>query len=81
MMRDRGILQADLPVRFTDTAGKLCEGIITSGTFSPTLGLSIALARVPLNIGMQAVVQIKKHQMPVQVVKPSFVRYGKTLIN
>lgn len=81
VMRDRGILQADLPVRFTDTAGKLCEGIITSGTFSPTLGLSIALARVPLNIGMQAVVQIKKHEMPVQVVKPSFVRYGKTLIN
>lgn len=80
-MRDRGILQADLPVHFTDTAGKLCEGIITSGTFSPTLGLSIALARVPLNIVMQAVVQIKKHEMPVQVVKHSFVRYGKTLID
>ncbi|HGJ5863125.1 MAG TPA: glycine cleavage system aminomethyltransferase GcvT [Arsenophonus nasoniae] len=81
VMRDRGTLQADLPVRFIDTAGKLCQGIITSGTFSPTLGLSIALARVPLNIGMQAVVQIKKHEMPVQVVKPSFVRYGKALIN
>lgn len=51
VMRDRGTLQADLPVRFIDTAGKLCQGIITSGTFSPTLGLSIALARVPLKIG------------------------------
>ncbi|MEX0633974.1 hypothetical protein M8494_26330 [Serratia ureilytica] len=27
--------------------GKPLEGVITSGSFSPTLGFSIALARVP----------------------------------
>ncbi|MCE1857375.1 glycine cleavage system aminomethyltransferase GcvT, partial [Enterobacter hormaechei] len=46
----------------------------------PTLGFSIALARVPQGIGEQAVVQIRNREMPVQVVKPSFVRAGKPLV-
>ncbi|MEM6160408.1 glycine cleavage system aminomethyltransferase GcvT [Erwinia sp. P6884] len=77
IMTEKGVLRNELPVRFTDSAGNLQEGIITSGTFSPTLGYSIALARVPAGIGEQAIVQIRNREMPVKVTKPVFVRAGK----
>ena len=53
------------------------EGVITSGTFSPTLGHAIALARVPKGIGQHAEVVIRNKNVPVKVVKPPFVRHGK----
>lgn len=53
------------------------EGEITSGTFSPTLGFSIAMARVPASVGDTAEVDIRGKLVPVQVVKPNFVRFGK----
>ncbi len=53
------------------------EGEITSGTFSPTLGFSIAMARVPATVGDMAEVDIRGKLVPVQVVKPNFVRFGK----
>ncbi|MCC5852738.1 MAG: glycine cleavage system aminomethyltransferase GcvT [Alkalimonas sp.] len=56
------------------------EGIITSGTFSPTLGFSIAMARVPANVGDSAEVDIRGKLVPVKVIKPAFVRMGKKLI-
>ncbi|VTP77725.1 Aminomethyltransferase [Leclercia adecarboxylata] len=77
VMTEKGVLRGELPVRFTDANGNHCEGIITSGTFSPTLGYSIALARVPAGIGETAVVQIRNREMPVRVTKPIFVRAGK----
>ncbi|MEK9498505.1 glycine cleavage system aminomethyltransferase GcvT [Photorhabdus sp. P32] len=80
VMREKGVLRGGLAVSFTDEMGALHSGVITSGTFSPTLGFSIALARVPQGIGEQAVVQIRNREMPVQVVKPSFVRAGKPLV-
>lgn len=56
------------------------EGIITSGTFSPTLGFSIAMARVPATVGDSAEVDIRGKLVPVKVIKPAFVRMGKKLI-
>ncbi|WP_306523676.1 glycine cleavage system aminomethyltransferase GcvT [Rheinheimera sp.] len=56
------------------------EGEITSGTFSPTLGYSIAMARVPASVGETAEVDIRGKLVPVKVVKPSFVRMGKKVI-
>src|SRR5690554_1088344 len=56
------------------------EGIITSGTFSPTLGFSIALARVPATVGATAEVEIRKKLVTVSVVKPSFVRNGQSVL-
>ncbi len=53
------------------------EGEITSGSFSPTLGYSIAFARIPTgNITLCQVV-IRDKILPVRVVKPPFVRHGK----
>ncbi|MDX1729156.1 MAG: glycine cleavage system aminomethyltransferase GcvT, partial [Pseudoalteromonas tetraodonis] len=56
------------------------EGVITSGTFSPTLGYSVALARVPRSTGDIAQVEMRKKLVNVKVVKPGFVRNGKSII-
>jgi len=76
VMTEKGVLRNELPVHFTDAQGNAHEGAITSGTFSPTLGYSIALARVPASIGDTAIVQIRNREMPVKVTKPVFVRNG-----
>ncbi|MFY2763543.1 glycine cleavage system aminomethyltransferase GcvT [Arenimonas sp. MALMAid1274] len=53
------------------------EGEILSGTFSPTLGKAIALARVPAGAtGDTAEVDIRGKRLPVRVVKYPFVRDG-----
>ncbi|MCL6261954.1 glycine cleavage system aminomethyltransferase GcvT [Craterilacuibacter sp. RT1T] len=53
------------------------EGIITSGTFSPTLKHSIAIARVPAATGEHAQVDLRGTLTTVRVVKMPFVRNGK----
>ncbi len=53
------------------------EGEITSGSFSPTLGYSIALARIPAGNAKEAEVEVRSKRLPVKVVKPPFVRNGK----
>jgi aminomethyltransferase len=77
VLEERGVLRAGQPVVVDGTEDR---GIITSGTFSPTLGYSIALARVPVAVGDTAQVEIRKKLVPVKVVKPSFVRNGKSVI-
>ncbi|MGF6437068.1 glycine cleavage system aminomethyltransferase GcvT [Kosakonia sp. 1610] len=79
VMTEKGVLRNELPVHFTDAQGNVQKGVITSGSFSPTLGYSIALARVPAGIGETAVVQIRNREMPVKVTKPVFVRAGKAV--
>lgn len=58
------------------------EGEITSGTFSPTLSRSIALARVPPGVvpGDTVHVQVRDKSLAARVVKPPFVRHGKALV-
>jgi aminomethyltransferase len=53
------------------------EGEVTSGGYSPTLEKSIALARVPADIGSHCFVEIRNKQIAAQVIKPPFVRHGK----
>ncbi|MGB0722730.1 MAG: glycine cleavage system aminomethyltransferase GcvT [Gammaproteobacteria bacterium] len=57
------------------------EGEITSGSFSPTLNVAIALARVPRGIGERCDVEIRGKRLPARVVKPVFVRNGKAQID
>ena len=58
-------------------------GEVTSGTFSPSLNRSIALARIPLGVNPGALVQVsvRDRQLAAKVVKPPFVRNGKILVN
>ena len=76
VLEERGVLRAHQVVR-VDGVG---DGEITSGSFSPTLGKSIALARVPAATGDRAQVEIRGKWFPVRVVQPTFVRNGKALI-
>src|SRR5690242_18182565 len=58
------------------------EGEITSGTFSPTLQQSVALARLPLGVTLGDVVEveIRDKRLKAKVVKPPFARNGKALV-
>jgi aminomethyltransferase len=58
------------------------DGEITSGTFSPTLGASIALARLPIGVAPGATVRVdvRDRQLAARVIKPPFVRHGKILV-
>ncbi|MDC2887605.1 glycine cleavage system aminomethyltransferase GcvT [Psychrosphaera algicola] len=77
VMEQKGVLRSGLKV--ISEAG---EGIITSGTFSPTLGYSIAMARVPsgVAIGESVQVEMRKKLVDVKVVKAGFVRNGKSVL-
>jgi aminomethyltransferase len=77
VLEDRGVLRAHQKVL---TAGS-GAGEITSGTFSPTLERSIALARVPAGSLEKVQVDIRGKLLSARVVKPPFVRHGKPLIN
>ena len=62
-----------------------CEGgtgEITSGSFSPTLNKSIALARVPAStaIGARCQVDLRGQWVDARVVKYPFVRNGKSCL-
>ncbi|MDD3516969.1 MAG: glycine cleavage system aminomethyltransferase GcvT [Chromatiales bacterium] len=76
VLEGRGVLRAHQRVRIAGGA----EGITTSGSFSPTLGLSIALARVPLETGDRCEVEIRGNWQPARVVRPPFARHGKSCI-
>jgi aminomethyltransferase len=77
VMEEKGVLRHDMAVFFTDVDGVEHQGVITSGSFSPTLGYSIAMARVPNGIGATAKVEMRKKRVTVKVIAPSFVRNGK----
>jgi len=57
-------------------------GVTTSGGFAPTLGGSIALARLPRAVaaGARVKVGVRDRQLDARVVTPPFVRRGKVLV-
>ncbi|MCF8150070.1 MAG: glycine cleavage system aminomethyltransferase GcvT [Burkholderiaceae bacterium] len=77
LLLERGVLRAHQKVITPQGVGET-----TSGSFSPTLNQSIALARLPLDvaIGSEVEVEIRDKRLKARVVKPTFVRNGKSLI-
>lgn len=74
-LEDKGIMRSGQRVLIPGAA----DGIITSGSYSPTLGCSIALARVPVQTGDRVEVDIRGKRMAARVGKPRFVKNGKAL--
>jgi aminomethyltransferase len=76
LLEDRGVLRSHQKV----VVAGVGEGEVTSGTFSPTLERSIALARVPAATAERVQVEIRGKLLNAKVVKPPFVRSGKSLV-
>ena len=72
VLHDRGVLRAHQ--RVVTEAG---DGEITSGTHSPSLGKSIALARIPQQAKGSCQVEIRGKLLDAEIVKPVFVRDGE----
>jgi glycine cleavage system T protein (aminomethyltransferase) len=77
LLEDRGVLRGHQKV-VVDGVG---EGEITSGTFSPTMEKSIALARVPRATTGAVKVDVRGKLLNARVVKAPFVRNGKILVS
>ena len=77
ILLDKGVLRGHQQV-----ITKQGNGEITSGSFSPTLQQSIALARLPLGvqIGDEVEVDIRGKLLKAKVTKPVFARNGKAVI-
>ena len=77
LLSDKGVLRAHQKV--VTPSG---DGEITSGTFSPTLNIAIALARVPSGVcvGDDVEVEIRDKKLKARVVKYPFVRNGKAMV-
>ena len=76
LLAERAVMRQHQPVIVDNVAA----GEITSGTFSPTLSRSIALARVPREAGDSVQVDIRGRLHTARVVRPPFVRHGKVLV-
>ncbi len=60
--------------------GESGAGEITSGSFSPTLQQSIALARVPAEAKDKCSIEMRGRSMTAKIVKYPFVRNGKSCL-
>jgi aminomethyltransferase len=82
LLEERGVLRSHQKVVVAGTAATAppSTGEVTSGTFSPTLNRSIALARVPKTAASSVQVEIRGKLHAASIVKPPFVRHGKVLI-
>lgn len=77
LLEDKGVLRNHQRV-VVDGVG---EGEITSGGFSPTIGKSIALARVPAGDYDRAMVDVRGKLLNVRIVRTPFVRNGEIRID
>jgi aminomethyltransferase len=71
LLQDKGVLRHGQKV--VTEAG---EGVLTSGSFSPTLKRSIGLARVPAAANDNCQVDIRGRLLNAKIVKPPFARAG-----
>ncbi|MEM7078006.1 MAG: glycine cleavage system aminomethyltransferase GcvT [Pseudomonadota bacterium] len=76
VLQDKGVLRHGQEV--VTSAG---AGTVTSGSFSPTLQMSIGLARLPAGAEDEVTVDIRGKAKAALVVKPLFVRNGEVQID
>jgi len=77
LLEDKGVLRNHQKI----VVEGFGEGEITSGGFSPTIGRSIALARLPAGDYDRAQVEVRGKLLNVRIVKTPFVRNGQVRID
>ena len=75
VLLDKGVLRNDLKV--ITSAG---TGQITSGSYSPSLAKSIAMARIPVGVSGVVEVEVRNRQLKAEIVKLPFFRAGKSTL-
>lgn len=77
ILEDRGIMRSHQEVRTAHGSG-----FVTSGSYSPTLEKSIAIARLPVAArpGESVTIEIRDRQIGARTVKYPFVRNGRSLL-
>ena len=74
MLQEKGVMRAHMAVQTASGTGE-----VTSGTMSPTLGVSIGMARLPESVPSGDIVHvvIRGRSVPAKVCQLPFVRHGK----
>ena len=75
ILKEKGVLRSNQII--THKSG---SGIVLSGTFSPSFGFSIALARLDKGHKGIGKVKIRNKEFNIEIVSPPFIRKGKILI-
>jgi aminomethyltransferase len=77
ILEQKGVMRTGQTVILNNGA----QGIITSGSYSPSLEKSIALARIPVTTEEQhsCFVDIRGKHIPAKITKPRFVKHGKLI--
>lgn len=76
VLDSRGVIRNHQKVFINDSE----VGEVTSGTFSPTLGKAVAMARIKKSDATHCEIEIRGKQIPAKIVKPVFVRNGQACI-
>ncbi|MDN3649117.1 glycine cleavage system aminomethyltransferase GcvT [Reinekea marina] len=75
VLEGRGVMRSHQAIHATEDGPAVGE--ITSGTFSPSLSQSIAMARIPKDLKDSCFVEMRGKMVPVRIVALPFVRNGK----
>ena len=75
LVTGRGIPRSHCEVKSADGA---VVGVVTSGTFSPTLkqGIALALCDRSVKLGDEVVIDVRGREVTATVTKPPFVEVG-----
>ncbi|MFQ3231270.1 glycine cleavage system aminomethyltransferase GcvT [Reinekea sp.] len=75
VLEGRGVMRSHQAIHATEDGPAVGE--ITSGTFSPTLSQSIAIARIPKDLKGSCFVEMRGKMVAVRIVALPFVRNGE----
>ena len=77
MLEERAILRQGQKLYFDED--KTLEGVVTSGTYSPTLKKPIGLARIPKKDSKKCFAEVRDKKIFAKIGTPRFVKEGKEI--
>ena len=77
LFEDRSIVRSHQVIYFDES--KELKGFVTSGSYSPTLKKSIALARIPSSSSETCMAEVRGKTIKASIGEPRFVREGKII--